>query len=116
MHKPAGVAEVLEGLCADVARDAGLELEDMTATWEEIDSGHFAAGGSASDRSSGGSHPLLVDVLLADSQPAERAESIIQAAAASLAARGGIPIERVFVNARYARSGMVFDKGEIVRW
>ena len=116
MHKPAGVAEVLEGVCADVARDAGVAVEDMTATWEEIDSGHFATAGSASDRSAGGAQPVLVDVLLPDSHPPERVEAILRAVAGSLSERGGVALDRLFINARYARSGMVFDGGQIVRW
>ena len=114
--KPAGVAEVLEGVCGDVSRDTGVSAEHLTATWEEVASGHYAAAGSVADHASGGSHPVLVDIVLPDSTPPEEVEAMLQSVAASLAARARVPKDRVFINARYVASGMVFDQGEIVRW
>jgi hypothetical protein len=43
-------------------------------------------------------------------------EKILRVVASSISTRANVPIKNIFINHRYARSGMVFDAGEIVKW
>lgn len=112
----ADTAGVLEGLCADFARDTGIGIEYVTATWEWLEPGHYAVGGESAATQPEASHPLLVDLLAPDLNAAGGVEAMLIAIADSLAARTGIARANVFITQRSARSGRVFDAGEIVRW
>ena len=94
-------AAAAERVRAELAAAAGIEEEHVTVTWE------FAVA-QASAR------PLvLVDVLAPDFHPPERVEAMIRSVAASAAREAGV---EAFVSFRAARSGHVFDEGDIVRW
>ena len=107
---------LLEGLCADFARDTGIGIEHVTATWEWLEPDHYAVGGKAASAQPAGSHPLLVDLLAPDFNAGADVERMLVAIADSLAARAGVARDNIFINQRDARSGRVFDAGEIVRW
>lgn len=114
--EPLDTAAVLEGLCADFARDTGIGVEHVAATWERLEPGHYAVGGKAASEQLAVSHPLLVDLLAPDFNAADDVERMLIAIAGSLAARAGVARDNIFINQREARSGRVFDAGEIVRW
>ena len=111
--EPEDPAGTLELISADLAKALDLGIEHFTVTWETFSPGRYAHAGRAGDD---GGHPLLVDLLVPDLNLAERVEAMVRAVAEAVVRRCGVPRERVFVNARYARSGMVFDDGEIARW
>lgn len=111
---PKDPARALELISADLAEDLAMDLVHFTVTWETLPGGHYAHAGSAAETGSG--HPLLVDLLVPDLNPPERVGAMVRAAAEAIARRCDVPCERVFVNARYARSGMVFDEGDLARW
>ena len=110
------IAAVLEGLIRDFADGTGIGLEHVTATWDLLPAGHYAVGGRAAQRQPERSHPVLVDLTAPDFNPPELVETMLRTVAASIARRAGVPLDNVFVLHREARSGMVFDAGEIVRW
>ncbi len=114
--EPLDTAALLEELCADFARDTGIGIEHITATWEWLEPGHYAVGGKAANEQPVGSHPLLVDLLAPDFNADDDVERMLIAIADSLAARAGVAQGNIFINQRDARSGRVFDAGEIVRW
>ncbi len=114
--EPLDTAALLEELCADFARDTGIGIEHITATWEWLEPGHYAVGGKAANEQPVGSHPLLVDLLAPDFNADDDVERMLIAIADSLAARAGVARGNIFINQRDARSGRVFDAGEIVRW
>jgi hypothetical protein len=107
---------ILEGLCADFADKTGIDLKYVTATWEFYAPGHYAVAGRSADTQPEGSHPVLVDLLLPDFNEKAAIEGYLHAAADSVAAHAEVAKDNIFVNARLARSGHVFDVGEIVRW
>ena len=109
-------ARLLEGLSADFARDTGIGIEHITATWEWLEPGHYAIGGRAVSERPAGSHPLLVDLLAPDFNADDDIERMLVAIADSLATRAGVARDDIFINQRDARSGRVFDAGNIVRW
>ncbi len=114
--KPFDTAAILEQLSADFAAATGIGIEHVTATWEFFAPGHYAVGGKAACEQPAGSHPLLVDLLAPDFNADEDVERMLAAIADSLAARAGIARDNIFINQRDARSGRVFDAGELVRW
>lgn len=109
-------AGLLEGLCGDFAAATGIGLEHVSATWEWLEPGNYAVGGKAATGQPDATHPLLVDLLAPDFNSAADVERMLTAIADSLAARAGIRRDNIFINQREARSGRVFDAGEIVRW
>ena len=109
-------ATALEGITRDFAKETGMELEHVTATWEFLAPGHYAVAGKASSRQPRGSHPVLVDLLAPDFSSQAAIEKMLAAVAASISKRAQVPVTNIFVNFRQARPGMVFDAGEIVRW
>jgi hypothetical protein len=109
-------AAVLEGVSRDFARETGIGLEHVHATWEFLKAGHYAAAGKTRDRQPKSSHPLLVDLLSPDFNDARAIETMLECVASSLANRTGIARSTIFVNHRRAHSGMVFDGGSVERW
>ena len=106
----------LEGITRDFAKETGIGLEHVTATWEFLAPGHYAVAGRASSRQPRGSHPVLVELLAPDFNPGAKIEKMLAAVASSIAKRARIPVTNIFVNFRRARSRRVFDAGAIVRW
>jgi hypothetical protein len=107
---------VVEGLTRDFAEGAGIDLEHVTATWEFLPPGHYAVGGKAQAHQIQTSHPILVDLLSPDFNDAALVEKMLHTVAVSISKRARIPVSNIFISHRYARSGMVFDAGEVVRW
>lgn len=106
----------LEGVTRDFAKETGIGLEHVTATWEFLAPGHYAVAGKAVSRQPRGSHPILVDLMVPDFNSGATVKKMLGAVASSIAKRARVSVANVFVNLRQARSGMVFDAGEIVRW
>lgn len=107
---------LVEGIVADFTAATGIDLEQVTATWEFLRPGYYAAEGTAPCSQPEASHPVLVDLLAPDFNPPERIETMLRAVAGSIAKRAGISLDSIFINHRPAHSGMVFDSGEVVRW
>ena len=110
------VASVLETLTKDFAKGTSIGLEHVTATWEFLPAGHYAVAGKTVSHQPASSHPVLVDLLSPDFNPPEKIEKMLQVIASSISNQIKIPINNIFINHRQARSGMVFDAGEIARW
>lgn len=106
----------LEGITRDFAKETGMGLEHVTATWEFLPPGHYAVAGKAASRQPRGSHPILVDLLAPDFNSDANIGKMLAAVASSVSKRAKVPVTNVFINHRPARSGMVFDAGEIVQW
>jgi len=47
---------------------------------------------------------------------AKTIERMLESLASSISRRAGVPIRKIFINHRAARSGMVFDDGKIAKW
>ena len=101
---------------AAVASEAEIDEEHVTVTWDYLRPGHYAHGGATAPEQPERSHPVLIAILAPDLHPAGRVERMIRAAAAAAAEATGLPADNVFVDYRAARSGEVFDGGDIVRW
>jgi hypothetical protein len=110
------VGPVIEGLTKDFADGTGIGLEHVTAIWEFLPSGHYAAAGRAAFHQPPDSHPILIDILAPDFNSAEDVERMLATVASSISERAEVSITNIFINHRQAHTGMVFDAGKIVRW
>jgi hypothetical protein len=113
---PLNMNTVVEGITKDFASGTGIELEHVTATWEFLSSGNYAVAGSASHTQPEASHPVLVDLLSPDFNQPEKIETMLRTVSAGISERTKVPLNNIFINHRVAHSGMIFDKGHIVRW
>ncbi|HEV8646727.1 MAG TPA: hypothetical protein VGR01_14285 [Burkholderiales bacterium] len=116
LAKSSDVGVVLEGVSRDFAKETGIELKHVHATWEFLKPSHYAVAGKARDRQPKSSHPLLVDLLSPDFNDAKAIETMLACVASSLAKRAGVSRTNIFISHRQAHSGMVFDAGSAERW
>jgi hypothetical protein len=110
------ISVAVRGISRDFSRDLDVDLEHVTVTWELYGPGHYARGGETCESQPSGSHPVLVDLLVPDSNTCDTVARMLTCVASSIAEHSGVSRENVFVNARFARSGMVFDSGEVETW
>ncbi|HEV2812931.1 MAG TPA: hypothetical protein VGW10_06720 [Solirubrobacteraceae bacterium] len=109
-------AAALPAISRAFSHDTGIDEERVTVTWEMIAPHHYAHAGATATEQADDSHPVLVDVLAPDFHPAERIEAMLRSVAASVASAAGVGATNVFVAFSAARSGHVFDDGDVVRW
>ena len=94
-------AAAAEAVRAELANATGIDARHVTVTWT-----HAQA-------SAGGDYRALAEILAPDFHPPERIEAMIRAVAAAVEREAGGP---AFVEFRHARSGLVYDDGDVVRW
>ena len=114
--QPFDVSSVVEGLTTDFAKELGIALEHVTATWEFLLPGHYAVAGKAVPHQPKDTHPILVEVLAPDFHSAQDVEKMLTIVASSLPQRAGVHLSNIFVIYRPAYSGRILDAGEVVRW
>lgn len=107
---------VMKQLSSRFAQEMDMHEKNITITWEVLkpdsylNNGQFAAGQPQD------SHPVMVDLLIPDFNSQSRIEKMMECIAELLAVALSIPVGNVFIHCRLAASGMVLDKGEIVKW
>ena len=109
-------ADAVRTISAEFAAGAGVDEQHVTVTWQTFEPGHYAGAGETATAQPAASHPVLVELFAPDSNSDATIEQMLQAAAAAVAAQAGVEPDNVFVHFRPARSGQVFDGGEVVRW
>ena len=114
--EPRDVGTVLEGLTLDFAEATGVGLEHVTATWEFLPEGNYAVAGSAALHQPQASHPVLVELVAPDFNSTEDVETMLETVASSISKRAKVQKDNIFISYRDVGSGMVFDRGEVVRW
>lgn len=115
-EEPKSISVILCRINLDFANRLDVPLEQVHSTWEYFQPGHFAKGDLAPKCQPDSFHSVLVDLLTPDFNATLTCEMMLQVIAASLAKHAKIPIGKIFINHRQARSGMVFDDGKLVRW
>lgn len=110
------VPAVLTDISRDFATENDLPLFHVHTTWEFFAPGFYAKGGETPTSNPASAHPVIVDLLTPDFNSIEVAGQMLLTLARSISLRSGMNQNNIFINHRYARSGMVYDDGEIVRW
>ncbi|MCG7897104.1 MAG: hypothetical protein JAY99_17570 [Candidatus Thiodiazotropha lotti] len=115
-EQPRDISEILQRITEDFSNVSGIDKQHITVTWDLLSAGHYAVAGEVSEFQPESAHPLLVEMLLPDFNSREAIGEYIKAVAESLSRHAQIPINNLFVNCHLARSGQVFDAGEMVHW
>lgn len=95
------VDDAVHAVREELASATGIGPEHITVSWEWL-----AA-------QAGAKRLVLVDVHAPDLHPPERVEAMLESVAASVERLTGT---EAFVSFSAARSGQVYDGGEVVRW
>ena len=98
----------IQNLSSSFAAANNIGIEHVTVTWEFFS--HHAKGGEVD------SDQIIVDLLVLDFNSADAIEKMLVSIAKHLSQLIEVSIDSVFINARQAHAGMVFDKGEVVKW
>ncbi|MFQ5589174.1 MAG: hypothetical protein ACE5F7_10075 [Nitrospiria bacterium] len=114
--KSLDVSDILLGITRDFAEHTGVKANHIHTTWEFFSPGHYAKGRQAPEDQREAHHPVIVDLLTPDFNDMTVIALMLETIAESLSKRADFPKNNIFINHRQARSGMVFDDGEIVRW
>ncbi len=110
------VPELLTQISHSFAKLLGLEVKFVTATWNLLQPGHYATGGQVADVQTSHSHPILVTLVVPGFYRSEQVAKALQAAAAAIAEHAQVPKTNIFAQAQVAKSGCVFDNGQLVTW
>jgi phenylpyruvate tautomerase PptA (4-oxalocrotonate tautomerase family) len=110
------ISRVIQQITDDFSIAAGIGKEHITVTWCFIPAGQYAVAGQAAQCQSASGHPLIVDLLVPDFNTSETIELFIQETAKSISQHTQLPLDNIFINCSLARSGRVFDSGEMVHW
>jgi hypothetical protein len=109
-------AAALKQISRRFSRQTGIEQRHVTVTWRFFRPQHYLCGEDAGSRFDPRHHQILVDLLVPDFNDSAAVEMMMQRLASALEEILKLPQASVFINTRYARSGMVMDSGEIIRW
>ena len=109
---PAAIVAITEDFCAAT----GIASEHVTVTWQYLGANHYTVAGETASEQPQTTHPLLVELLAPDFNTPERIAAMLSTLAHSIASHCEVTERNVFINFRSARSGCVFDDGEIVHW
>ncbi|MDH5258617.1 MAG: hypothetical protein OEX07_11435 [Gammaproteobacteria bacterium] len=115
-EKALDVSNIILAINRDFASVNNLAIYHVHTTWEYFQPGHYAKGEDAPEFQPNASHPVIVDLLTPDFNKAEVIELMLSSLAKSIVTHTNINRNNVFINHRYARSGMVFDDDAIVKW
>jgi phenylpyruvate tautomerase PptA (4-oxalocrotonate tautomerase family) len=108
--------DAVRAISTEFAARTDVDEQHVTVTWQTLEPGHYASGGETARAQPVGSHPVLVELFAPDSNSDERIEQMLLIVARAVAAQAGVEPENVFVHFRPARSGEVFDGGQVGRW
>jgi len=110
------VPAAIVAISKDFSAATGVAEEHVTVTWQYFSADHYAANSKTVSHQPHGSHPVLVDLLAPDFNTLERIETMLRSLASSIAAHCTVAPDNIFIHCHTARSGNVFDVGDIVRW
>ena len=108
--------EAVRAISRHFAAATGTDERHLTVTWQILEPEHYSQAGRTAPKQTSDSHPLLVEVLAPDLNEQDRIEGMLAATARAVATQAGVSPDNVFVDFRAARSGRVFDGGEVARW
>lgn len=110
------ISAAVEKISRDLAAATGIGLEHIAVTWTFFAPGRYAVAGKCISHQPMDSHPVLVDLLMPDFNSPEAVENMLKSAAFSICQHTDVPVQNIFINYQQARSGMVFDRGQVMRW
>ncbi|MCK5884385.1 MAG: hypothetical protein KAG61_11905 [Bacteriovoracaceae bacterium] len=108
------ISDALSTVSSNLSMATDIPPEFITVTWEYFDNGHYLVGESHGHYHDKG-HPLIINILIPDFNSDGAAKRVINSVTESFGLLG-FEREEIFINLNLARSGMVYDRGEILEW
>ena len=96
--------------------DNNIPIIHVHTSWEFFQSGCYAKGNDAPNFQPDFNHPVIVDILTPDFNEKDVIEKMLISLANSIVTHANAKLNNIFINHRYAHSGMVFDDGKVVKW
>ena len=116
LEDPQRVPDILQAVSRRFAEAAGIEELHITVTWETFAPGHYVKGGKVADVHDFETHPLVAELFVPDGNDEETVQFMLHTLARLLNEETGCPLHRMFITCRLAKSGYVYDDGEIAEW
>ncbi len=110
------IPAAIQTVSATLASLFDIDEQFIFISWSFLLPGHYSSGGVIADSQPPNSHPVMVNILVPDFNPPENIEKIILSVAEVLAKSVKVSQENIFIHLQTARSGTVFDNGDIVEW
>ena len=107
---------ILKNITRDFSSNTQIDEEHITVTWSFFSPHHYSVAGRTIANQPKGSHPILVDLLIPDFHTSEAVKSMLPILAMVIAKYVDVNYENVFIHARKAKAGHVFDAGKVVEW
>ena len=111
----ADTSSILKKLCTAAANAIGYEPGHIWATWEFFEPGNYAVGDRTETKQTPETHSPIVRILSFEGKPQNDIEQMMKNVAEVISKELNIDIGNVFIEYSEARSGMVFDGGNIIR-
>jgi hypothetical protein len=103
-------------LSSRFAKEMDMQENNIAITWEVLKPDSYLNNGGLATEQPQDSHPVMIDLLVPDFNSQPRIEKMMECIVELLSVTLGIPVGNIFMHCRLAASGMVLDKGEIVKW
>ena len=111
---PSRVQAAMKATCRAIAEVYPCTTQQVWATWETIEPGHYVEGDTAADEQPMGSHPPIARLVCFEGKSPQEIEQILTVAAKALAGSLGIP-GNIFMDYYECMSGRVIAGDGIVR-
>ncbi len=115
-NPPLAIDQVLVRVSEDFSQQMGIALKHISVSWHFFEKNHYVVAGNASEFQSKQSHPIMVTILAPDFTQQPTIEKMLFSVAKSLARLTGVDEKNIFITYQAARSGQVFDNGQLVHW
>ena len=110
------VKQILTELSLGFAQQFTIDIAHISASWRYFEAHHYVVAGTSLKYQAVDSHPIMVGLVAPDFTSTEELQNMMAFIASELSNLTGINKTNIFIEYRCAKSGWVFDKGEIVNW
>lgn len=115
-EQPLDTGRVIRCISNQFADENDIDPHHLTITWSFLGAHSYVENGETAAFQLSGSHKVLVDMAVPDFNSRPAIERMLTSLADAISSNCEVPRTKIFINLNLARSGMVFDEGEVVRW
>jgi hypothetical protein len=110
------MGKLVEHIARSFSDANDIDLKYVTVTWNFLPENQYAFAGHTVEFQTRDSHPLLVDLIIPGFHSEDRIEKLMKSLAYVISSATGIGMTNIFIHTQRARSGMVYDQGDVVKW
>lgn len=104
---------ILKSLCAHISSTCKIDLEHISATWSDLQPGHYISGSYDESQTTSQSHPMIVHLTCFDQKDPEKIDLILRQSGTYLEDALNLP-GGVFILYHCANAGHVFSHGQVI--